>query len=75
LSPQVVLYRHAAQFFRHCGDLLVVQIADFGEFVDVEFRHDALGNGGTDAIEGHQRFGNELLVVEMDAEKDSLTVI
>jgi hypothetical protein len=75
LSPQVVLDGHAAELLGKGGDLFVVQIPDFGEFVDAELCHQTLGNDWTDAVEGCQCSRDELFVVEVNAEEDGLSCL
>ena len=72
LAAQIILYRHRAELGCDIVDLLVVEAADFGGLVHVEFGHQPRAHVGSDAVEGLEGFGDETAFVESDAEDEDL---
>lgn len=52
LPAQLILDRHGYELGVEIQNLLRGERADLGDWVNVEARHEALGNQGADAIEG-----------------------
>lgn len=75
LPPQVILQRHRAQFRRHVVDLPVAEGANLGGRVDVELGHELGAGVWADAVEGLERAGDQLGLVEVDAEDEDLGIV
>lgn len=72
LPAQIVLQRHFRQRPRQAVDLLLAQGAHACRLVDVEARHQVRAGFGAEPVEGAQRFGDELVFGEGDAEDEDL---
>lgn len=74
LPPQIVLQRHFRQRASQAAHLLVRQRADARVLVDVEARHQVRAGLGSEAVEGFERFGDELAFGEVGAVDEHLGI-
>lgn len=74
LPPQVVLQRHFRQRASQAAHLLVRQRADARVLVNVEARHQVRAGLGSQAVEGFERFGDELPFGEVGAVDEHLVL-
>jgi len=68
LPSKVVVNFHVVEVGDQVLDLVLGELANFGCLVDVEFRENSGGCGGTNTEEGLERRLHEALLREIDVE-------